>query len=42
MTDSIICYASGLSTQRHDIPAEKKANGKTGRGDLLIKDANIG
>jgi len=37
-----ICYESGLSTQRHDTPSVKKANSKTGRGDLLIKDANIG
>ena len=35
-----ICYASGLSIQRHDIPSVKKSNGKTGRGNLLIKDAN--
>ena len=25
-----ICHASGLSTQRLDIPAVRKANGKTG------------
>ena len=37
-----ICYESGLSTQRHNIPSVKKANGKTGRRDLLIKDASIG
>ena len=36
------CYESGLSTQRHDISSVKKANGMTGCGDLLIKDANIG
>jgi hypothetical protein len=32
-----ICYDSGLSTQRHNIPSVQKANGKTGRCDLLIK-----
>ena len=37
-----ICHASGLSTQRLDIPAVRKAKGKTGRGDLLIKDADVG
>ena len=37
-----ICHESGLTTQRRDIPSVRKANGKTGRGDLLIKDANIG
>ena len=37
-----LCYESGLSTQSHDIPSVRKANGKTGRGDLLIQDANIG
>ena len=36
-----ICYESGLFTHRFDIPSVRKANGKTGRGDLLIKDANI-
>ena len=37
-----ICYDSGLSTQRHNIPSVQKANGKTGCADLIIKDANIG
>jgi hypothetical protein len=37
-----ICHDAGLSTQRHNIPSVSKANGKTGRCDLLIKDANIG
>ena len=37
-----ICYDAGLTTQRRDIPPVRKANGKTGRGDLLIKDANLG
>ena len=31
----------GLSAQRHDISSVNKANGKMGRGDLLIQDANI-
>ena len=30
-----------MSTQRRDIPSVRKANGKMGRGDLLIKDANV-
>ena len=34
-----ICYEAGLATQRRDISSVRKANGKTGRGDLLIKDA---
>ena len=29
------------TTQRHDIASVLKANGRTGRGDLLIKDVNI-
>ena len=37
-----ICLDSDLSTQRHNIPSVRKANGKTGRGDLVIKDANLG
>ena len=37
-----ICYEAGLTTHRRDIPSVRKANGKTGRGDLLIKDANLG
>jgi hypothetical protein len=37
-----ICYDSGLSTQSHSIPLVQKANGKTGCGNLLIKDDNIG
>ena len=37
-----ICYDSGLSTQRHNIPLAQEANGKIGRGDLVIKDANLG
>ena len=37
-----ICYESGLTTHRRYIPSVRKATGKTGRGDLLIKDANIG
>ena len=31
-----------LITQRLDIPSVRKAIGKTGRGDLLIKDVNLG
>jgi hypothetical protein len=37
-----ICHDSGLSSMRHNIPAVQKPNGKTGRGDLVIKDANLG
>ena len=37
-----ICHDSGLSTQRHNIPLVQTANGKIGRGDLVIKDANLG
>ena len=37
-----ICYESGVSTQRLDIPSVRKADGKTGRGVLLFKDANVG
>ena len=36
---------SGLATQRRkarNIPSVQKANGKTGRRGLLIKDANVG
>ena len=35
-----ICHDLGLSTQRHSIPSVHKANGKTGRGDLIINDVN--
>jgi len=37
-----ICHDAGLSKQRHNIPSLRKPNSKTGRGDLLIKDANLG
>ena len=37
----MLCHDSGLSMQRHTIPSEQRANGKTGRGDLVIKDANL-
>ena len=37
-----ICHDSGLTTQRRYIPSIRKKNGKNGRGDLLIKDANVG
>ena len=37
-----ICHVSGLTTHRRNIPSVQKANGKTGRGDLLLKDANVG
>jgi hypothetical protein len=37
-----VSHESGLTTQRRDNPLVQKTNGKTGRGDLLIKDANIG
>jgi hypothetical protein len=36
-----ICHDLGLSTQRHNKPSSTP-NGKTGRGDLVIKDANLG
>ena len=36
-----ICYEMGLSTQCHDITSVLEADGKTGGGDLLVKDANI-
>ena len=36
-----MCYEMGLSTQRHDITSVLEADGKTGGGDLLVKDANI-
>ena len=29
-----ICYESGLTTHRRNIPLARKANGRTGRGDL--------
>jgi len=37
-----ICHDAGLSTHRHNIPSVSKPNGKTGSGELLIKDAKIG
>ena len=37
-----ICQDAGLSTQHHNIPSVRKPNGKTGRGDLVIKDDSLG
>ena len=37
-----ICNGSGLTTRRHNILTVEKRNGKTGRGDLVSKDAHIG
>jgi len=37
-----ICNDSGLSTHRHNIPSVRKVKGRTGRGDLVIKDVNRG
>ena len=39
-----ICHDTdkGLTTMRHNIPPVEKRNGKTGRGDLVIKDADLG
>ena len=31
-----------IRKKRHNIPSVSKPNGKAGRGDLLIKDANVG
>jgi hypothetical protein len=37
-----ICHNSGLTALRHNILTAKKCNGKTGRGDFVMKDAHLG
>ena len=37
-----ICNNSVLSTRRSSIPSVVKSNGKPGRGDLVVKDAQLG
>ena len=37
-----ICNDFSLSTRRSNIPSVEKSNGKLGRGDFVVKDAQLG
>ena len=37
-----ICHQAGILTERHGIPSVTKPNGKTGRGDLVLKNVDLG
>ena len=37
-----ICSDPGLTTRRSNFPSEQKNNGKSGRGELVVKDAHLG
>jgi len=37
-----LCFQAGIKTERRNIPSVKKPNGKIGRGDLVLKNVNLG
>jgi len=37
-----ICRQAGITTERRNIPSIKKRNDKMGRGDLVLKNVNLG
>ena len=37
-----LCFQAGIKTERRNIPSVTKPNGKIGRGDLVLKNVNLG
>jgi hypothetical protein len=37
-----ICWQAGITTEQRNIPSIKKRNDKMGRGDLVLKNINLG
>jgi len=37
-----LCFQAGIKTERRNTPSVTKSNGKIGRGDLVLKNVNLG
>jgi len=37
-----LCFQAGIKMERRNIPSATKPNGKIGRGDLVLKNVNLG